>query len=166
MPRGNAATPCIACCHTALGVARCCTLVGEAGGRRSPHCSLANLGGASGPPRSKIGGGASDPPSNRNLWGASDPQAKLLRGLLLSLVRLVFDLLLETTHLLSKSHQARQTGQLTSLSVAQLPSCIVSVPCRKKSTEMVLAGIPRASLFSGPARNNSPVVLATPSTTN
>ena len=31
MPRGNTSTPCIACCHTALGVARC-TLVGEAGG--------------------------------------------------------------------------------------------------------------------------------------
>ena len=92
------------CGHTVHRVlphcVRCCSLFGEAGGR-SPHRPLANLGGASGPPCSKIGGGASDPPSNRNLWGASDPQAKLLRGLLLSLVRLVFDLLLETTHLLS-----------------------------------------------------------------
>ena len=72
----------------------------QGGGAVAPP-SARKLGGASGPPHSKIGGGASDPPSNRILWGASDPQAKLLRGLLLSLVRLVFDLLLETTHLLS-----------------------------------------------------------------
>ena len=97
------------CGHTVHRVlphcARCCSVlhVGQSGGggQRSPHCPLANLGGTSGPPRSKIGGGAGDPPSNRILWGASDPQAKLLRGLLLSLVRLVFDLLLKTTHLLS-----------------------------------------------------------------
>ena len=46
MPCGNAATPCIACCHTALGVARCCALVGEVGG-----------------------GGGGRPPSARKLWG-------------------------------------------------------------------------------------------------
>ena len=77
-----------------------CWLVRRGGGTVA-HCPLANFGGASVPLRNKIGGGASDPPSNRILWGASDPQTKLLRGLLLSLVRLVFDLLLETTHLLS-----------------------------------------------------------------
>ena len=100
MPRGNMSTPCIACCHIALGVARC-TLTGEAGGGAAAPPYTHKLWGASGPPRSKIGGGASGPQSNRNLWGASDPQAKLLRGLLLSLMRLVFDLLPETTHLLS-----------------------------------------------------------------
>ena len=104
-------------------------------GGRLPHRPLANFGGASGPLRSKIGG------------GASDPEAKLLRGLLLSLVHLVFDLLLETTHLLSQSRQARQTGQLTSLLVALLPSCIVYVPCRKKAQKWFWRGTPALLYF-------------------